>query len=244
MPKHDTQTANFTAATLPAGQDPLAIAHALHIPLSDELKHEYLRDVIIVFDAMLIDPDLRDAFPDDLRPATLHGEILGLYKLLQTRGQSRTDESSAVEVRKDALKRGQKTYDRVLGLIDASTPPGTPGRSGYFPTEERNPTLGDLLIAAGRGVSLHGKPKLPEGWTGASLQELGTEVNTALVIRARSGKRRKGVQSAVAASDKRIAEVRKRLRDLVTNFLGRSNPRLVEFGITPRAPTGGGRRKK
>ncbi len=215
----------------------------LAIPLPDNLKDPLLRDAIVVHNAMY-GHNLIALYPEDLTPEIVHADLLKHLNQLTTLGTARSDVTDAVQVRGDALTRGAYVYGRVGGLIDKSYPPGAPGRVIYHPTDTTDPTLGDLLIAAGKGILKKGRPPLPDGWTPQSLIALGEEVNKALLVRDATGKVRKGQSKATAALIKRTREIRRRLRGLVIDWFGATNPALVAFGITPRGPKTGGRRKK
>ncbi len=206
------------------------------------LKNQKLIDAIMVHDALLAQ-GLIAVFPDDLSPDVVHAALMAHLTEIGELGTARTGVSLAVEVRRDALTRGAATYKRVLDLIDAGFPIGTTGRAGYFPTGNTDPSLGDLLIAAGKGIAAKGKPALPEGWTAQSIQDLGVEVQTALQVRDEQGRQREGHSKATAALEKRTLEIRRRLRKAVTAWFGATSSKLIAFGITPRIPPGGRRRK-
>ncbi len=215
----------------------------LAIPLADNLKNYLLRDAIIAHNAML-SHNLIALYPEDLSPQVVHDDLLKHLNQLGVLGSAHASVAESVQVQADALTRGTYIYGRVGGLIDKSYPAGTPGRASYHPTDNTDPTLGDLLIAAGKGILKKGRPPLPDGWTAQGLITLGEEVNKALAMRDASGKVRHGQSKAAAALIKRTREIRRRLRGLVTDWFGDTNPALVAFGVTPRGPRSGGRRKK
>ena len=138
----------------------------------------------------------------------------------------------------------RSTSARSASSIAGSYPVGTPGRADYLPKDDPAANLGDRLVAAGNGVKTRGKPPLPEGWTGESLIALGEEVRQALAVRDQTAQLRGGTANAVAALTRMTGDMRKTLRGLVINWFGASDARLLPFGINPRRPTGGGRRKK
>lgn len=214
------------------------------IPMPSTNASVELREAITVFNAFQDDPDLAANFPDDLPAAVIHAHLTSAVKTSAEWGDARASLTKSVETKGDAVKRGTNAEKRVRGIVDAQFPNGTPGRSDYFPTDKTDPTLGDKLIAFGRGTAKHGKPKLPEGWTAASLQQLGAEVNAALTDRATRGVVRRGTADVVAVQAQRTQEIRRRLRAIVIEWFGPSSPKLLAFGIRPRRPTGGARRKK
>jgi hypothetical protein len=203
-----------------------------------------LREAVAVFNAILNDADLLANLPEDLPATTIHAHLSAAVQTSAEWGDARANLSKAVETKSDAVKRGKAVEKRVRGIVEASYPPGTPGRSNYFPTDKTDPTLGDLLIAFGKGIEKAGRPKLPEGWTAAFLQQLGGEVNAALIDRATRGVVRKGTADAAAAQAQRTQEIRRRLRALVTEWYGPANTKLLAFSIRPRRPATGSRRRK
>lgn len=227
-----------------ATPDPIATPSTiLSVTLADNLKHPLLRDAILAHNAML-SHNLIALYPEDLSAQVVHADLEKHVNQLGSLGSAHAGVATAVDVRQDVVARGKAIYARVAGIIDQSYPPGTPGRAAFHPTDNTDPTLGDLLIAAGKGILHKGRPPLPEGWTGQSLVTLGEAVNKALAVRDASGKVRHGQSLAAAALIKRTREIRRRLRGLVVQWYGESNPKLVEFGIAPRGPRVGGRRKK
>jgi hypothetical protein len=212
------------------------------IVIPPNLTDRKLVEAILVYNG-LDAQGLTDLFSEDLTQDIVYKALNAHLAEFGALGTARKDVTVAVEARRDAVARGTATYKRALGLIDAAYPKGSQGRAAYFPTDNTDPTLGDLLIAAGKGVAEKGKPKLPEGWTGATLQKLGEEVNTALATRDESGRVRKGRSHATGAQEKRTAEIRRRLRQTVTEWFGATSSKLLAFGITPRQSVGGRKRK-
>ncbi len=217
------------------------------IALPDTLKVKIVREAIQVFNGCVklatdkIDP--YDVFPEDLTQDVCHAHLLKHLASLTTLGTLRGEVHTSVVVRDNAVVLGEQIYSRTLFLINSRFPVGSAKRGDFFPLGDTNPNLGDLLQAAGKGVTKH-KLRLPLGYTGDSLTALGVEVSAALVQRDAKGASRKGQAAATAGLMKRTKEIRKRLREAVLGWLGASAAELVQYGMKPHKPRSGGRKAK
>jgi len=158
-------------------------------------------------------------------------------------GTARIAVKGAVEKKTALVKRASAVHTQVLGLVNASTPPGAVGRADYFPTDNTDPDLGELLVALGKGIAKRQRPPLPAGLTAGGLMELGEAVSAALHTRETTGDKRSGQSRATAAFERRTLEIRRRLRELVLRFFGYGSDKPIEFGLKPRVFVGGRKRK-
>ncbi len=217
------------------------------IVLPDTLKVALLREAIQVYNGLVklaeqkVEPE--DLFPDDLSRDVCRAHLLKHLGALTTLVDLRGDVHAAIVVRDNAVEQGEAIYARALALINSRYPIGSAKRGDFFPLGETDPTLGDLLQAAGRGA-VKRKLRLPLGYTGETLIALGVEVSAALVQRDAKGLSRQGQSAATAALVKRTKEIRKRLREGAIGWFGASAAELLAFGIKPRAPSKGGRKRK
>lgn len=215
---------------------------AATIVLPDNLRSGALYDAITAYDALLTN-QLTSLFPANLTADAVHAHLTQHLAAWVALGSSRTDVSISVEARTDAIKRGTKVHAQLVLMVDGSFPPGTPGRADFFPKNETDPTLGDLLTAIGDGAEKRKMP-LPLGLTPVTLRALGAEVNASLANREKSGNVRKGRSKVAGALEKKTAEIRRRLRKIATGWYGLADAKLLEYGIQPRKPAGGRPRKK
>lgn len=210
--------------------------------MPERIYTPHLKDCIVLFNG-LVSHGMLDDLPEDLAAPVLRAELVEHLQLDQAVGKARSAETMSVEQRNSILEKAKPVFSRMTDLIDAHYPAGKPGRSSFFPTDITDPTMGDLLVSYGRGVQERGRPRLPDGWTPQSLIELGGDVNRALETRVDSGVQRKGKTNASAKLDRRTSSARARLRKLLGGILGKSNAKLLEFGMVPQPPARGGRRK-
>ena len=221
---------------------PAEAAPIAAIPVPAHLNDKDLADLVSVFNAML-KANLLELFPEDISPAIVRAHILDHITADAKIGTARVDAKGAVEKKTDVIKRAKAVHGQVLGLVNASFPAGTLGRADYFPVDNTDPDLGDLIGALARGIAKRGRPKLPAGITVSSLEVLGHDASSALDARASTSEARSGQVRAAVPAEKRTREIRRRLREMLVRFFGYTNSALIEFGIKPRVFVGGRKKK-
>ena len=206
------------------------------------LNDKDLLDAIKAYNAFLAN-ELVALFPEDLTPSDVRDHLVKNAAAHGKLGTARSAVKGAVETKTDLVKRATAIHNQVLGLVNASTPPGAVGRADYFPTANTDPDLGELLAALGKGIAKRKRPPLPPTLTTAGIIELGEAVSAALQSRETTGDNRSGQSRATAAFERRTLEIRRRLRELALRYFGYTSDKLIEFGLKPRVFVGGRKRK-
>ena len=217
-------------------------ANRAPIVLASHVNHANLVDCVQLVNAMCAQ-GLESAFPEDLPLDAVRSHLIQHGDASAAVGTARANVRQTVADRNKVHKNGKAVYARLLRIVNGSYPPGSAGRVDYFPVDNTDPSLGDLLLAVASGVEKRSRPPLPAGVTVAQVREIGNACNATLQARKKSGKAHGGAIPAADANDKRTAEIRRRLREVLSGLFGPSDGRLVEFGIKPRVFAGGRRRK-
>lgn len=212
------------------------------IVVPDTVKQKLLLETLKVFNEM-VNAKLFGLFPEDLSAEVARAHLAGHVDAYGKVGDAREAESTAVETKQDLIKRAETMHTRVLGLVDASFPEGAVGRTDFFPGNNTNPNLGELLEALGKGIIKRNKPMLPPDLTAEGIVQLGKQASAALAVRKTKGDVHSGQTVSAEGFERRTREIRRRLRKLVSRFYGLTSDKLIPFGIKPRVFNGGRKRK-
>lgn len=212
------------------------------IPFTGAVHDKKLQHIVGMFNAM-VQHGLVDLFPPNLPAAMVRAELAEAVKSDEARGKARGTYHISVEDRRVLEQEAAPVSARMGLLIEGGMPIGTPGRADYFPVENSNPTEGDLLISYGRGTQKHGWPRLPNGWTPAYVQDLGTRLNQAQDHTGASAAGRSGQSKASKSISRNVSKLRTRMRQLLEGWFGTASAELLKFGLQPRKPATGRRPK-
>lgn len=224
----------MTKPTDPPGVAPIAVPSTVY--------DKSLLEAVQMFNAFVTN-NLLFLFSPSFTAASVRAELLAALATDQARGKARGTFHMTVAERRAVEAEAALVLSHLTPTIDGGMPIGSAGRGDYFPIESTNPSQGDLLISFGEGTQKHGWPLLPNGWTPASLKELGLRRNAAQAQRDASAAGRSGQSKAALSVLRNVAKIRTRMRLLLVGWFGATSAELVRFGLQPRKP-GPGRRAK
>ena len=146
-------------------------------------------------------------------------------------GKATKAQASAVRRRSRLEAQARELRIRLVDLVDASFPSGSPERGDFFPAEQKGKALSQYVLALCDGYDKHGLPGLPADLRMASVRSLGSDLAGAEEARDQAGVEKSTSSTARTNLEPATADIAVRLSKAVRGHYGRSSRELLAYGL-------------